>query len=130
MMKKIISACIFAILIVTLSLSVSASSHQYSYTINNKTIIFAHDTSFDEETRHHIVNHFVYGTSEATTYGLSCILFGHSYESSVVTTITHCVSDTDPRCLKEMHEVQVCTKCDDTISNSIGSIFISCCPEE
>ena len=131
-MRKKLPALILitVILSVSMCINVSASSNQYTYTIEDKTIIFEQNTIFEEKTREHVANYLAHKKNTATTYGLACTLFGHSYESSLVTTITHCVYDTDPRCLKETYEVQVCTRCDDTITNRIAYYDISCCPEE
>ena len=77
-----------------------------------------------------VAEHLIHGEKDATTYGLWCTLFGHSYESHMASKITHCVYDTAPRCLEENYEVQVCTRCEDTVSELISSYYIFCCPEE
>lgn len=111
-------------------INVSASYDHYTYTIENKTVIFNSDTPFDAETREYVANNLVYGNPQSNTYGIICTLLGHSYESSLVETITHCASDTNPRCLEETYEVQICKRCDHTITELVDVCYISCCPEE
>ena len=62
-----------------------------------------------------------------TTYGLTCTLFGHKLETSCVTTITHKVSATAPRCLEKVYEYEACTRCDYEASDLLGSSYIFCC---
>lgn len=130
-MRRKITATFFAIVLcMAMCINVSASNDYYTYTVDNKTIIFNSDTVFDAKTREYVVNRLMYGYPESTTYGLACTLFGHSYETSYVTTITHCASDTNPRCLEETYEVQICKRCDHDITELVNARYISCCPEE
>ncbi|MBQ8015862.1 MAG: hypothetical protein IJ264_06740, partial [Clostridia bacterium] len=62
-----------------------------------------------------------------TSYGLTCTLFGHKLESSVITTITHKAKATDPRCLEETYDTEACTRCDYANATLICSEYISCC---
>ena len=130
MKKKITTILIAIMLFMAMSLNAAASYTPYTYTIENKTIRFNPDTTFDETTREYIANYLAYGTHESTTYGLTCTLLGHTYEASLVTTITHCASDTNPRCLEETYKVQICSRCDHTTTRLINSHYITCCPEE
>ena len=54
--------------------------------------------------------------------GLSLIM---SNESIIV--IEHCVSATAPRCLETYEDLTVCSRCDYTAIDVIGSIYIYCC---
>lgn len=63
----------------------------------------------------------------ATTYGLTCTLFGHKLEKSIVSTITHKVSATSPRCLKKTYAYEACTRCDYENSELISTFYIVCC---
>ena len=130
MKKKILVILTATMLLFAMCINTSATTNQYIYEIDNKTIIFDSNTSLDETTSINIVNHLVYGDTDVATYGLMCTLFGHKYESSVITAITHRVVDTDPRCLQEAYEVQTCTRCEYTISERINYQYISCCPED
>ena len=101
------------------------------YEFGNVTVIFDENTKLNDIEKNAIANHLVYGnTDDSSTYGLWCSLFGHSYESHMASKITHCVYDTNPRCVEETYEVLVCTRCEDTVSTKIATAEISCCPEE
>ena len=63
----------------------------------------------------------------ATAYGLTCTLLGHKLETSCVTTITHKVRATSPRCLKKTYEYEACTRCDYEASDLLGQSYIICC---
>lgn len=63
----------------------------------------------------------------AATYGLTCTLLGHKLEESCVTTITHKVRATQPRCLQRTYEYAACTRCDYETSEVISSEYIICC---
>ena len=122
------------LLIFTISLAFAmcfssfASNDTYTYEYTNITIIFDEATPFSAEQRENIANKLVNGTDDTSTYGLMCTLFGHKYVEDVVTTITHCVSDTQPRCLEEDFEIGECSRCGDTYTNRISYRYITCCP--
>jgi len=98
-------------------------------TNNNFEIIIIDEVS--EETKAKIEKHFEngepYNDNRVTTYGLTCTLFGHKLESTAVTTTTHKVSATSPRCLKRTYKYDACTRCDYENSTLIGQEFIICC---
>ena len=130
-MKKTTLTIIIALLLVSaMCFTTSASAATYTYELGNVTVIFDENSTLDEQTQKAIAEYLVYGGEQPTTYGLWCTLFGHSYETQTVITITHCVYDTEPRCLKEIYDVDVCTRCEHTVSELIGSAYITCCPEE
>ena len=130
-MKKKITFVILALMVIaTMSLHSFASNSQYIYTIENTTVIFDEATTLNEESRLHIANLLVNGDDGTTTYGLMCTLFGHKLESNMVSTITHCVEATDPRCLEETYLVDTCTRCDYATTERIGYGYITCCPVE
>lgn len=129
-MKNKLTIVMIVAMAVVMMFNVSATSKQYVYEIDNITVILNDDSLIDYDMGMHIAHHLVYGDEELTTYGLWCNLFGHSYESYSAEKITHCVYDTDPRCQNEVYQVQVCTRCEHTVSDLIATTFISCCPEE
>lgn len=63
----------------------------------------------------------------ATTYGLTCTLLGHKLEKSCVTTVTHKVRTTSPRCLQKTYDYEACTRCDYETSEVISTFYIVCC---
>ena len=56
-----------------------------------------------------------------------CDLFGHSYTEETITTITHKVNATQPRCKQEVLKVKVCSRCSDTQIERMSFEFINCC---
>lgn len=130
MQKRVFVIVAAIILACAMCITSQAISEQYKYEVENVTIIFEESTTLSEQEREVIVNHLTSQNNNVEVYGLWCNLFGHSYESHTATKITHCVYETDPRCLEEIFKVQVCSRCENTISESMGSVYISCCPEE
>ena len=127
-MKKVFIALLTFLLIATFSLSAfAASDENYIYEIENVTVVFDGDTTFDATTRELVAHKLVHGDDGIATYGFLCALLGHKYEVSGVTTVTHCVRDTQPRCLEECFTVEACTRCDDTIVTRTGFSYITCC---
>jgi len=95
------------------------------------TVIFAEDSCFDEHEKEQIIKHLTdSATNGATTYNLLCTLFGHNYQTEFVSGVRHKVYDAAPRCIEEVYELQICTRCSDVQSNLISYSSIFCCPEE
>lgn len=63
----------------------------------------------------------------ASSYGLTCTLFGHKLESSTVVTVTHKVRTTSPRCVRRTYDYDACTRCDYEISELVATEYIVCC---
>lgn len=131
-MKKFFTVLLTFLLIFTFSLSAFAASEEIcTYEIGNVTVIFDENDALDAATREalaHMLASGSYGEDNVVTYNLLCTLFGHKYETSGATTITHCVEPDQPRCLQETFTVQLCTRCDDTIVERTGWSYITCCP--
>ena len=129
-MKKIIALMLVVISIFSvMSISVYAedtTENTVTVTVNETSFIFDADTSEDFRNKA-IANYFSPENDGTAAYGLTCTLFGHKLESSVMTTITHKAKATDPRCLQERFNVEVCTRCDYTNPILISSTYISCC---
>ena len=126
-MKKIIICLVALTLISVMSISAfAATGDTYTYEFGNKTVVFNSDTIFEESERVQIAQSLADDTTAPSTCGILC-LFGHDYEAENVATITHCVYDTQPKCLKEIFEVKKCTRCDYTESELLSSAYIVCC---
>ncbi len=104
-----------------------------SYWFGNVEVLFDSASTLSAEQREAIAG-VLAGVSEdgpanggATTYGLTCTLFGHKLESEIIVTIEHQVNEEDPRCERFVHEVFHCTRCDYVKTNFVSSIYISCC---
>lgn len=128
-MKKIIALILVVVSLFSVtSISVYAegiSENAIIVTVNEVEFVFDADTS--EEFRNKAIAHYFNHDNDAATYGLTCTLFGHKLESSVVTTITHKAKATAPRCLRETYEMEVCTRCDYTNPILIDATYIYCC---
>lgn len=129
-MKKMISLVMVVIsLFLIMSVSVSAedtNKNTVTVTVNETEFVFDSNTS--EEFRNNFIAHYFNDADgDASTYGLTCTLFGHKLESSVITTITHKAKATAPRCLREIYDTEACTRCDYTNAELITSSYISCC---
>ena len=129
-MKKII-ALILVVVSVFSTMSITAYAEEskenaVTVTVNEVEFIFDADTTEDFRNKF-IAHYFSHGDENASTYGLMCTLFGHKLESSIATTITHKARATDPRCLRERYETEVCTRCDYTNVTLLSREYISCC---
>ena len=97
---------------------------------NEHIEIYIENEDISEETKDKIIAFYTNGGEEqdgTTTYGLTCTLFGHKLESTVVSTVTHKVRSTSPRCLEKTYNYQSCTRCDYETSTLLTSKYISCC---
>lgn len=127
-MKKII-ALIMVVIFLFSVMSISAyaeESKEITVTVNEIVFVFDADTTDDFRNKF-IAHYFNHDDEDTTTYGLTCTLFGHKIESSVVATVTHKVNSTSPRCLRERYDVETCSRCDYTNSTLISSDYIVCC---
>lgn len=129
-MKKII-ALIMVVASLFSVISISAYAEETTETavtvaVNDVEFIFDANTSEEFRTKA-IAHYFNHDDDSATTYGLTCTLFGHKLESSVITTITHKVRTTSPKCLEETYDTEACTRCDYANATLIGSEYIVCC---
>ncbi len=129
-MKKIIAIILVVVsLFSVMSISVYAEdTNESKITVTINEVEFIFDANTSEEHRNKVIAHyFNHGDDDAATYGLTCTLFGHKIESSAVTTITHKVNSTDPRCLQKTYNAETCSRCDYTNSTLLDSSYISCC---
>ena len=129
-MKKILIAFIALLLICTSTVPAFATAEEtYVYDIGTVTVIFDENDTWDAATREAIAHRLVYGDEDAgTTYNLLCSLFGHKYETKGVTAITHCVQSSQPRCLEEVFDLSLCSRCGDQLTERTGFRYIYCCP--
>ena len=102
---------------------------QYIVSIDNIDVIFDSDSLFSNEDKQVIAEHILFGQSNTQVYGLICNLFGHKTTTEFVTTITHEVNDTAPRCLEEYWKVTTCSRCDYVETTRISYGYKNCCPE-
>ena len=126
-MKKVISLILSLCFILSLGV-ITASAEE---AIENEEItIIIHNENISEETKEKLIAFYSDPESyddTASTYGLTCTLFGHKIESSSVTSVTHKARSTAPRCLQQTYDYEACTRCDYENSTLIGSRYIYCC---
>ena len=129
-MKRII-AFIMAVVSVFSVMSFSAFANdtaEETVAVTEGDTVFIFDSETSEEFRSKFIADFLNPVDDGTeTYGLTCTLFGHKLESSVVKVVTHKKSATAPRCLEETFNVEACSRCDYTNKTLISSFYISCC---
>lgn len=129
-MKRTI-ALIMAVVSLFCVMSVSAGAQgvedgTVTVTVNETVFIFDADTT--EEFRDKFIEDYFNGEDDgATAYGLMCTLFGHKIETTSVTAIRHRDKATSPRCLREIYDVDNCTRCDYTKSTLKAASYIVCC---
>lgn len=130
-MKKYLSIVLVLLYIFTYCISVSSESTVYTYQFEDITVLFEETTNYTEQQREKIAYELVYGNQGVSTCAAQCVLFGHDYsESECVTTITHRVYDTAPRCFKEVFLISKCSRCEHYNTERIDYGYIDCCPEE
>lgn len=101
-----------------------------TYQIENVTIIFDEDSQLSVDQQERIAQLLVnseYGFSQAN---IICDIFGHKNTMEGVTTITHKVSASSPRCLQELFTITTCSRCNESTVERNGACYISCCPED
>lgn len=128
-MKNIIALIMSVILVFSvMSVSVYAedAAENIVVSVNGVDFIFDKDTSEDFRNKF-IENYFNPHEDGAEAYGLTCTLLGHDIENSVSTVITHKVSSTAPRCLRETYSVDTCTRCDYSNATLLQRTYIYCC---
>ncbi len=87
-MKKVYLILVVCLLLAVTAASVNATeSPNGTYDVQGVTVHFESDSQFDSEEQLRIAEFLVNGGNEINPCGLSCTLFGHKYQTEV---ITHC----------------------------------------
>lgn len=108
------------------ALEINSCSHE-SCECPQIEFVFSNE-KIDSEISEKIINKLSGTSSDASTYGIMCTLFGHKYESAeYVTAITHKARASAPRCLSEEYRCRICSRCDDVEETLIASEYIYCC---
>lgn len=131
---KTIRAMIGIFMCVVLAITCMAShTGEYVYNIGNNeiTVVFESGSQWSEDEQRAIAERMVYCSAdpEASTYAF-CWLTGHNLTTETVTTITHKVYSTSPRCRKQVSAVTTCSKCDYMETEVLSAKDIVCCPVE
>lgn len=117
-----------ALVFCVMSISASAEETSENIIVNDGQTVFVFENGLSSEMQNRfIADYYNLDDDGAETYGLTCTLFGHDLGTSNVSTVTHKVRATDPRCLKEYFTFEACSRCDYSNSTLISSVYISCC---
>ena len=121
-----------ALLCVVMAVNICAeTSNSYFFDYQKENITISFESALDEKSCKAISDHLVYGESDNEISKISfCWLFGHNLSTSSVVVIRHEVKPISPRCLRELHIVTTCSKCDYMEDEIVSSVYISCHPEE
>lgn len=120
---------ILMVVAISMCLFVMPSSAEAAGEETNIEIYFE-DENVSDELKAKAIEHFTSHNHEddgATTYGLTCTLFGHKLESTTVTSVEHKVRTTSPRCLRKKYDYSACTRCDYEESTLLSTSYIVCC---
>lgn len=128
-MKKLVSIIIVAVLVLSFCMPTYAQEEiMCEHEVGEMTVIFDEPSDFTPEEKQHIIELLSGKGTEYQTRGLLCTLFGHTYKTGTVITITHCVNDKQPKCLEETFELKECTRCGNTEVDRLNHCYITCCP--
>lgn len=130
-MKRFISTILIIVIVLSMPIITTASEITGNIVnIGSFTVEFSANSSFTTDKQNYLAQYIVDNGSveeSATTYNLLCTLFGHDTTTESITVIEHCVSDTQPRCIKSLQELTACSRCDYVDIVEISSIYVYCC---
>ncbi len=121
-MKRFLSLIAIIVCLLSLTMMLNASEN-----ISNIDIIFEEDSSLTLHEKELVREYILTGHTSQQTRGLSCLLFGHEYQTEYIYAVVHMVRNAPPRCDRELYRVNVCTKCEDVQSEYISVSAIYCC---
>ena len=101
-----------------------------TYQIENVTVIFDADSQLAVEQQKLIAQFIVNPENGVAKANLICNIFGHKNTQEGVSTITHKVSATNPRCFEEFFTITICSRCNESTVERDAWGYIPCCPEE
>lgn len=101
-----------------------------TYQIENVTVVFEADSQLSAEQQENIAQLLVNPEYGVTQANLICNIFGHKNTTEGVSTITHKVSATSPRCLEEFFTITTCSRCNESTVERNAAVYIFCCPED
>ena len=128
MMKKIWTLIIICLISVSMCFASSSAVFASTLSIGNTDVIFDDTCILSDDVKQHVAESLVYGNSGISTYGLSCTIFGHNSTTEYITTVTHYAKNTYPKCFEEIWELEVCSKCGETLTETrISYCYINCC---
>ena len=125
-MKKFLSLLILSICVLA---SPTSAYTKHVVSNANVTVVFQENSKFSENEKLIIIEYLASDKHENqnTQRNILCSLFGHDYTEEHVTTITHRVYPTPPRCLEKQYNILHCSRCGFTQEEYISSRSIYCC---
>ena len=134
-MKKVTKKLVLVVMLIAITicttLGVSADTNAgNTYQIENVTVIFEADSQLSDEQQENIAQLLVNPENGVAQANLICNIFGHKNTQEGVSTITHKVSATSPRCLREFFTITTCSRCNESTVERDGMAYITCCPED
>ena len=130
-MKKI--GLIAIVIVLTFFATIGVSADQTvgnTYQIENITVIFDVNSQLSAEQQENIAQLLVNPDKGVAQANLICNIFGHKNTQEGVSTVTHKVSATAPRCLQEVFTITTCSRCNESTVERDAMFYISCCPED
>lgn len=132
-MKKVRFIVIILAFVLTFFATIGVSADQMvgnTYQIENITVVFDGNSQLSVEQQENIAQLLVNPDKGVAQANLICNIFGHKNTMEGVTTITHKVSATSPRCLEELFTITICSRCNASTVERDAFYYIPCCPEE
>lgn len=125
--KRLLSLIMTAVIFLSI-LSTPTFAEDADGSHNHIEIIFNEGVSdeFKERATYLILNDEDHIEASAT-YAIACTVIGHVYDSENVISYSHRVYSTSPRCVKSIHKVETCLRCDYTQRTLLSSTKIICC---
>ena len=124
---SVIMAIVLSLSCMFITANADDSINENIYTNNAVTILFEDGAS--DIVKEKIISDFTGSAdSHAETRGLTCTLFGHKIETGRAAIITHEAKATKPRCLENVYDYEVCTRCENYAEYTlVSSRYIYCC---
>ncbi len=135
-MKKIISILMsLLILMSTMCIWATATSESNNtYTFDTEEAVYTvefNDNNLTAEEQELVAAKLAgIEYNAAAPANILCDIFGHDYEYTTASVITHKVRTYAPRCKKQMYDVTYCEDCDYTEQTLTLTTYIDCCAED
>lgn len=129
-MKRLITTLMAIVIAFSFSVNAFATTTTSNvYSFDDITVEFFGDSAFSAEEQESIAQLIASGNFEhsSITYNVLCTLFGHKTTVETIGVIEHCVRDVQPRCLKSLQDVTVCSRCDYVSIDVYSTYYINCC---
>ena len=134
---KIPLLCLLLFAIATTIFADESIQLVYNYTDFDITVVFSNALNTSQERHQEIANEIAGVTlpmiadpNMDSPNNIICTLFGHNLSATTVSATHHKVRQYSPRCLVELYDVTVCSRCNYAETEFVSSSYIFCCPED